>query len=179
VLDNFDRADGMLGANWGGRTSGYRIVSNHLDVRFGDEIFWQATPFGADQEVFVTLTTVDSAGVEQDLLLKSQSASTWRDGVLEVLYDAPGERIQVWTYSKAQGWVQRGADILVTLVNGDQFGARAKADGTVDVYRNGQLLGSRDVSGWTYAANGGYIGMWFMKADNAVVDDFGGGTVVE
>ncbi len=59
--------------------------------------------------------------------------------------------IQVWTYDYSQDWVQHGLDIPVTVANGDQFGARAKADG--------------------------YIGMWFINANDAVLDDFGGGTV--
>ena len=40
------------------------------------------------------------------------------------------------------------------------------------------MIGVRDASSWTYAANGGYIGMWFISAGNALLDDFGGGTVV-
>jgi len=179
VLDNFDRANGAIGANWAGTTSGYSIASNRLDVGTGEaSIFWQGASFGPEQEVFVTLSTIDSAATEHDLLLKSQSGSTWSNGVLEVIYDAVGQRVQVWTYSSAQNWVQRGADIPVTFVNGDQFGARAKANGMVEVYRNGTLLGSRDASGWTYATSGGYLGLWFVNAGNAVLDDFGGGTVV-
>ena len=177
VLDNFNRADGAVGANWGGTTSGYGIASNRLDVGSGGAIMWQGAPFGADQEVYVTLTSIDPSGSEQDLLLKSQSSSTWTSGVLEVLYDSVGNRVQVWTYSGAQGWVQRGADLPVTFANGDQFGARAKANGVVEVYRNGVLIGSRDASGWTYAASGGYIGLWFINAGDAIMDDFGGGTV--
>jgi hypothetical protein len=64
----------------------------------------------------------------------------------------------------------------VTFVNGDQFGARARANGTVEVYRNGVLLGTRDVTGWPYYANGGYLGLWFIYAEDAVLDDFGGWT---
>ena len=177
ILDNFDRANGAIGSSWAGATSGYAIVSNRLDVGTGNPILWQGPSLSADQEAFVTLSTIDSAGEEQDLLLKSQSSSTWSAGVLEVLYDAAGQRVQVWTYSSAQSWVQRGTDIPVTFTNGDQFGARAKANGTVEVYKNGTLVGSRDVSAWTYAASGGYIGLWFMGAGNAVLDDFGGGTI--
>jgi len=98
--------------------------------------------------------------------------------VLEVLYDANGHRVQVWTYSGAQGWVQWGTDLTVTFVDGDQFGARAKANGLVEIYRNGVLIGIRDASGWTYSTSGGYIGLWFINAGTAVLDDFGGGTVV-
>jgi hypothetical protein len=73
--------------------------------------------------------------------------------------------------------VQHGADIPVTFNNGDTLGARAKADGTVEVYKNGDLLGTRDVSSWPYYSMGGYIGLWFIEATGAVLDDFGGGTI--
>jgi len=93
------------------------------------------------------------------------------------MYDANGHRVQVWTYSGTQGWVQWGTDLPVTFVDGDQFGARVKANGMVEIYRNGVLIGIRDASGWTYATNGGYIGLWFINAGTAVLDDFGGGTM--
>jgi hypothetical protein len=73
--------------------------------------------------------------------------------------------------------VQRGADIPVTFVDGDTFGARARPDGTVEVYRNGELLGTRDITAWPHYDDGGYIGLWFAGAYNARLDDFGGGTV--
>ncbi|MCL4294078.1 MAG: PKD domain-containing protein [Anaerolineae bacterium] len=178
VLDSFNRSNGAMGSNWSGGTSGYSIVSNRLDVGSGDNnIYWNVTSFGADQEVYVTLTTVNTVGGEQDLLLKSQSGTAWEDGLIEVLYDAAGQRVQVWTYASAQDWVQRGADIPVTFANGDQFGAKATAGGQVEVYKNGTLLATRSVTAWPYYANGGYIGLWFISAGNAVLDDFGGGTV--
>jgi len=48
----------------------------------------------------------------------------------------------------------------------------------VEVYKNGLLLGTRNVSSWPYYANGGYIGLWFIDAQDALLDDFGGGNVV-
>ena len=73
--------------------------------------------------------------------------------------------------------MQHGADIPVTFVDGDRLGARAYADGTVEVFRNDQLLATRDVSSWPYYADGGYIGLWFIGAEDAILDDFGGGTL--
>lgn len=178
VLDNFNRANGAIGANWAGATSGYSIASNQLDASSSaDDIYWQGGSFGADQEAYITLTNVDPNGGEQDLLLKSQNPSGWTNGVLEVLYDATNDVVQVWTYSASQNWVQHGSDIPVTFNNGDQFGARAKANGDVEVYKNGTLLGTRNVSSWQYYASGGYIGLWFIDAADAVLDDFGGGNV--
>jgi len=140
-------------------------------------MLWKVKPHGKNQEVFVTLTKVDTDANEIDLLLKSQSPTNWGGGVVKVLYDPAAHVVQVWTYSSKQGWVQRGEDIPVTFVDGDQFGARVKANGVVEVYRNGVLIGSSDISGWTYSANGGYIGLWFISAGDAIVDDFGGGMI--
>jgi hypothetical protein len=51
------------------------------------------------------------------------------------------------------------------------------ANGQVRVYKNGTLLGTRDVSGWTYAAGSGYVGVWMLNASASRLDDFGGGTL--
>jgi hypothetical protein len=175
VLDPFTRANGVLGSNWAGTTAGYSIASNQVDVAGGGDIFWKTSLFGAEQEVYITLTTIDQAASEIDLLLKAQNSGTYTGGVIEVLYSPSAHSVQIWTYAAAQGWVQRGADIPVTFVNGDRFGAHATANGQVKIYQNGTLLASRDISSWTFAANGGYIGLWFDQAGNALFDDFGGG----
>jgi YD repeat-containing protein len=175
VLDGFNRADGPLGSDWSGDVSQSSISSAQLLP--GSYIFWGNESFGADQEVYVTFVEVDEDGWEQDLLLKSQSNTTWGDGVLEVLYDANSDLAQVWTWEWPGDWVQHGADIPVTIHNGDTFGARALADGTVEVYKNGELLATRDVTSWSYYDQGGYIGLWFIGAEDAILDDFGGGTI--
>jgi PKD repeat protein/lysophospholipase L1-like esterase/Mg-chelatase subunit ChlD len=180
VLDNFNRANGGIGSNWSGNKPKYNINSNQLKVISNDsnsDIYWNAASFGADQEAYVTFAGVSATATEQNLLLKSQSTTTWGDGVLEVLYDAPNQRVQVWTWEWPAGWVQHGADIPVTFSNGDQFGARAYADGTVEVYKNGTILATHDITSWSYYDQGGYIGLWFIDAQDAVLDDFGGGTI--
>jgi len=176
-LDSFNRANGSLGAGWSGSTGGYALASNAVDVGGGNDVYWMSSSFGADQEAYVTLTTIDPAAGEMDLLLKSQSNGWWGAGLIEVLYEPVNHRVQVWTFATSQGWVQRGADIPVTFVNGDRFGARVTVGGTVTVYRNGNELGSRSVAGWPYVASGGYVGLWMSGASNAMFDDFGGGTV--
>ncbi len=173
-LDNFNRADGGLGGSWSGAVGGYAIRNNQLDVGSGDAVFWN-TAFGADQEVYLTLTAVDPAASEIDLLLKSQSNTGWNSGLIEVWYEPAKSQVKVVTYAASQGWVEHGAALPVTFAAGDVFGARATAAGAVEVYRNGALLGTRDVSAWPHAASGGYIGLWFLNAGNALVDDFGGG----
>jgi hypothetical protein len=179
VLDPFTRANGALGSNWSGTTGGYAIATNRVDVGNGGDIYWSPTSFGANQEVYITLATIDTSGVEIDLLLKAQSRTSWNAGEIEVLYNPVTHVVQVWTFTTAQNWVQRGANIPVTFANGDVFGARATAAGQVQVYRNGTLLGTRDVTttpAWPFAASSGYIGLWFDRASASFIDNFGGGT---
>jgi hypothetical protein len=180
VLDTFNRANGAIGINWGGYASAFSIASNQLDVvagGFDTYAFWRNTAFGADQEAYFTFAQVDADSSEQSLFLKSQSNTSYGNGVIEVLYDANADIVQVWTFHPTGGWTQRGANIPVTFVNGDQFGARALANGTVEVYKNGVLLATRSITGWVLYASGGYIGIWFADAADARLDDFGGGNV--
>ena len=140
-------------------------------------ILWNATSFGANQEAYVTFVQLDAAsGNEHSLILKSQSSSSANSGLLYVMYDHTAKVVQVWTYHPSQDWVQRGANIPVTFANGDPFGARARADGTVEVYRNGTLLATRSITAWPFYANGGYVGLWFVNANGVLADNFGGGT---
>ena len=71
----------------------------------------------------------------------------WGDGVVDVLYDVAGGRLQVWMYDAqaGQGWVQYGRDIPTKFLTGDQFSVQVFADGIVQIHRNGKLLAKRDV----------------------------------
>jgi len=120
---------------------------------------------------------MSNTATDQDLLLKAQSTAGWGYGLVDVQYDAVGHRVVVWTFEQSQSWVQYGADIPVTFVNGDRFGARALANGTVEIYRNGVLIATRNIASWPYYASGGYLGVWFGNAKDALIDDFGGGTI--
>jgi len=178
ITDNFNRANGALGSGWSGNTTGYSILSNQLDVGTTEDVYWNTSSFGADQEAFVTLATIDPNATEIGLILKAQSSTGLGAGLIEVLYQPSGNYVQVWTYrNTSEGWRQRGTNIPVTFAAGNQFGARAKANGLVDVYKNGTLLATRDVTAWSYSASGGYIGLFNIGAPNTLLDNFGGGTV--
>jgi hypothetical protein len=182
ILDTFNRPNGNLGSNWKGATGSYRISSNQVDVRRDGAIYWK-TPFGVDQEVFVTLTAVDTAGFEQDLLLKAQGqyGPNWGEGVIELQYRAASHTVELWTFRPdTLTWQSYGA-IPVNFADGDQFGARALSNGIVIVYKNGIEAGYFTLNAADQAffnPKGGYIGLWFINAANAFFDDFGGGTLL-
>jgi len=148
-------------------------------------IYWNKTAFGVSQEAFVTLSTVDPAGTENDLLLKVQASGTgvinYKKGYIEVWYSPKAHAVRVDTLlPNASSWTIYTPDIPVTFNNGDKFGARALADGTVHIYKNGSEVGVVTLNAKDQAffnSRGGYIGLWFIGSPNAYFDDFGGGNV--
>jgi len=176
VLDNFNRANGGVGAGWVDEAWSYSIGSKQLRHNGTiARIEWGAAA-GPDQEAYVTWAGLTSTSPEQDLILKCQG-TTWVDGHIAVRYEAKNSRVSVYTLTSPGNWVNRGAITRVTLAEGDRFGARATRDGAVRVYRNGTLLGSVSVAGWAYAASGGRIGVSWGNGSSTRADDFGGGTL--
>jgi hypothetical protein len=152
-----------------------------VDVRREGAIYWKDA-FGVNQEVFVTLSTVDLAGGEQDLLLKVQGqyGPNWGEGVIEAFYDPFSNTVTVWTFRLDTLKWHSYAPIPVTFADGDQFGARALSTGEVVIYKNGVEVGyvTLNAADQTFFnSKGGHIGLWFLDARDAFFDDFGGGDV--
>lgn len=177
ALDRFNRANGSLGSSWTGELAGLAVRSNALvQTASGTPTpTWKSAVFGPDQEAYVTLSAITSTSPEHGVLLKCQGTS-WKSGTIEVRYDARVNKITVATYTSGSGWRTRYT-IDQSLVAGDQLGGRALSNRTVEVYRNGVKLGTASVSGWTYAAKGGRIGLRLGNAKASRLDDFGGGNV--
>ncbi|MCA9874184.1 MAG: IPT/TIG domain-containing protein [Anaerolineales bacterium] len=184
VLDNFNRPNSNnLGGNWSSSSTGYRINNNNLQVRGGAlTVQWTNQSFGPDQEVYFTFVDVSGQASEQNLLLKFSG-----NAVIQAIYHQGAADVEVQTYDPFNGWQSHGS-FPATFANGDQFGARTLQDGTVNLYKNGALLGSTNVTtgpnGWptSLAQGGGQIGVWFLGTTNfgpgdARIDNFGGGNV--
>jgi hypothetical protein len=175
IIDTFNRGNGGVGAGWGGNPAAFSLYGAQVNTVGSDAWMFRTNQFGAKQEVYFTFKAINSAAAEIDLILKSQSSTTWKNGLMEVWYEPSTHRVRVMTYTAAQGWVQRGPNIPVTFNVGDRFGARARSDGFVEVYRNTTLLATVDARGWTYATSGGYVGLWVANGQYTQIDDFGGG----
>ncbi len=188
VLDNFDRRDGKLGSNWRGDTGGYSIRSKQVQVFGGGPIYWMkggaASVYGADQKVCLTLTGVVLAGGDHAVMLKVQGGSSphWNKGVIDVSYLPSGGYVSVDTYQPGNpgpfnGWFH-AAPMPATFAAGDVLGARALADGTVRVYKNGVLIGVMDTKsahGNFFVNKGGRLGICYRDAASARFDNFAGG----
>jgi hypothetical protein len=182
VLDNFNRANGSVGSNWALATgmNRYRIAGNRLDVQLGGALVWRPASFGANQEAFVILSTIDTRSPAQGVLLKAQSTSQAETGVIAVVYDARARAVRVSTLRANRPiWTNYG-NTSVTFANGDQLGARALANGAVEIYKNGTLIATVTLNTSDQAffnSRGGRIGLWTLLAPSAFFDDFGGGSV--
>jgi hypothetical protein len=132
--------------------------------------------FGANQEVYTTLHALDASAPEIKLVLKAQGTGACE--LLSAWYRPSRGSVRIETCHNTTIWTQHGTDLPVTFVAGDRFGARAKADGTVEVSKNGTLVGSRTVAAsWPYRANGGRIGGWLNGTAGTILDDVGGGSL--
>jgi len=180
VLDDFNRKNGRLGRSWSGAKSGYRIVDQQVYCRKSGPIYWKPGVLAADQQAFFTLAHVNPTGLEQGLLLKVQDKAnnpeSWRKGAISVFYSAKEGKIGIKSCVPRQGW-KTLAMLDATLQDGDQLGGRAGADGMVRAFVNGVEIGSVD-AGSFFVGKGGRIGLWFTDAEDAVLDDFGGGGAV-
>ncbi|MBK9925000.1 MAG: ExeM/NucH family extracellular endonuclease [Anaerolineales bacterium] len=183
ILDNFNRANGSLGSNWKGSTSTslYRIDSNKVDVRGNGAIYWK-NAFGVNQEASVLLSTVDTAGREQDLLLKVQGgiSPNWGAGAIEVLYNAPTNSVNVNTFLPSTLTWFEYPSIPVTFANGDELGAQALATGEVVIFKNGIEVGRVTMNSADqtfFNTRGGNIGLWFINSTSTFFDNFSGGNV--
>lgn len=177
VRDNFNRPNGQAGTRWIDPASIFRVKSLRLTASATGQAFWQAATFGADQEAFAALAVMDKA-TELGVLLKVQQSNGTMTGAVKVSYVPADGVVRVATYTQADGWQAVGSDVKASFIDGDKLGARVHKDGSVELYKNGGLIGRNSVAGWAYAASGGRIGVHLAQpASAAALDNFGGGDV--
>ncbi len=175
VLDNFNRANGPIGGQWVDDNATLVIQDSTMRQTNGSATtVWNGATFGSDQEAYITLRTVTPTATETDLMLKVQGL-TWAAGHIEVRCDPQASTVVVSTYDPSGGWQQRGVLTGITLVAGDQFGARARPSGVVEVFVNGASRGQVSTAGWPFNGSGGRLGLTITGATSTQFDDFGGG----
>jgi len=184
--------DGSLGDNWGGATGlrFYRVVSapiglasdasqllTHvsddgvLDVGLGGPIFWKQE-LGPDQQASIKFLGVSPVGI-QGLLLKVKP--DWKRSAIVVYYNPVTKRVGIATYKFGKG-LQILHSTRMRLHNGDQLSGRAQTDGSVQAYVNGLLVIEAN-AGTDFQDRGGVVGLLFIRARHALLDDFSGATI--
>ncbi|HET9326805.1 MAG TPA: PQQ-dependent sugar dehydrogenase [Candidatus Eisenbacteria bacterium] len=173
VIDNFNRPNGLLAAPWG-NTSGAAIASNQLRATTSSSSpIWTGTQFAPDQEAYYTFASAPQGEFHIHLKLQYVGGSASH---IEVKYAG---NVQITTFDDTGvGWVMRGPPMAVTFNSGDTFGARAYGS-TVNVYKNGTLVGTRSIAGWQFVGSPGYVGLAMINnGSGSRLDNFGGGSFV-
>jgi hypothetical protein len=187
VIDDFNRRDGVLGRHWFTllpSVASYRIEQHQVRPVAGSHALWVGgPPLGASQKASLVMTDVhDGRHGSQAMLLKVQGPKwlpLYLFGGIKVSYESNQKVVRVITH---QPW--RGERVIgrfpAQFTDGDRFSATALADGTVHVYRNGQLIGSADTRpshGSWFASRGGWVGVAYDPGVKAKFDDFAGGSI--
>lgn len=168
VSDNFNRADGGLGANWITLTSSDapQIVNNEVSQTSVAvaAAFWSANSFNDDQFASVTIGTTTSTGFTGAVRM-SASADT-------MYFGAAGDFIQLYKVI-AGGYTQLGA-VFTPVLSGDML--RLTANGTtVSLTLNGiEIINVTDSDIASGSAG------FFCEGDNvhaATLDDWQGGNL--
>lgn len=178
VLDDFNRPDGLLGPSWTGGASSFHVSSNALVLQGGGAWgLWGPASFGSSQEAFVTFVTAPESAGPHNLYLKVQAGNLLA-GCIRVSADPGTASVTVATFEPGIGWVTRGGPYPAPFAAGDRFGARAYVDGSVQVFRNGERVGTANLADWRFGPLGGAIGLELTNGVHTRLDDFGGGDAV-
>lgn len=188
VLDDFNRADGGLGGDWGAIVPGVGVqplaISSNEAAPSASGVcaeYWSGESFGADCEVYVTLAAAPGTGngVAVGARVADPGSVSTYDGY-DVVYTQSGGTDTIV--------VRRVTDVVPTTIltinldlsAGDKLGMSLVGD-LIRVYVD-------DGDGWvsvgevldsTYENQGGYLVIATTSGTAARLDDFGGGDVVE
>lgn len=184
VLDDFNRANGAPGANWGVAIFGDsipNIVSNQLDWPQFPTAYWAASTFAANQEVFAKRINTGAGLPENGFLLRFASPNTANEsGYYALIYADGGTELFKLT-SGLGSKVSLGFTNAGTIPSADVYVCVTAVDSTITVYSgtNGVTWTSRKTYSDSTHNRTGYIGL-FSENNHTVtsaLDDFGGGTI--
>jgi len=192
ILDNFNRGNEgpPPSANWftptgpvgmgGLKVAGNQcIISDLNDIGYGSA-FWTGSTFGPDCEAYITGVTVpdeDVRFIRLYLRMTTTDYATMDGYIVSFVYDTSQCICQISRIDNGAN-TQLGADINITLSDGDKLGADISGvnPSTITAYQDTgggwASIGSREDSDHDGA---GYIALAANDLITTVMDDFGGG----
>jgi hypothetical protein len=181
VLDDFNRADGALGANWPGDikdTHVLPVIASNQMVPVGTtgyaQAYW-ADVFDADQEVFVKLAARAGSTKDMSLALRltnpGASPTCYFVGIANL---SAASNIELYVFVNGTPGAPAVIASNVSWADGDIFGVRIVGS-TITVYKNGEVLNS--IEDATISGDG-YIGIEIGNSAGVALEDFGGGDYV-
>src|SRR5437899_2007498 len=188
ILDKFNRADEnplSNGGKWSnpliaGETS-LQVISNTCRPNgpsSASSNWWSDASFGADTEVFITVSTAGAAADYVGITVRTVNEnSASLDGyILYVTFPS------TWQFFRLDNgaFTQLGANVTQTVASGDAMGLSIVGTTLTAYYKasGGSWVSLNTRTDSTYTA-AGHIGIDEKSAGpTTILDDFGGGTVV-
>jgi hypothetical protein len=182
VLDNFNRANGALGASW---TSGFYGDGTTLGVNSNQLAnsatawagsYYNVASYGPDCEIYFDIPTKDTGG-SASFVLWLRAGGTLTGNPTGYYMTCDGG---VWSIRRADGTgsdTQLGSTFFQTITNGDSLGFSAVGSTLTAYYKAGAgswtTLTTRTDS--TYSAAGKLV--IEIQSNIVRLDNFGGGTI--
>jgi hypothetical protein len=166
VLDDFDRMNNPVGANWTTITNAMEVVSNQCSANAIAGGYWNPGEFTADQEAYLTFAGWNAAnnGVIHAYIAMRRDSGTGL-GLLFSLTPLAGGLVRFCCSTNS-------FCVEVEAVPGDVFGAVVIGD-AIYMQQNGVLIGTTSDDTYLDAGNIGIVmnGLGYTT----LLDDFGGG----
>lgn len=165
VSDNFNRANGSLGANWTtvpGTTA--PKINNNMAVPGSaatvNSAYWSATTFGTDQYAQASLPNSAGNQFGPGIAVRLSGATGYF-----LWYGNSANTVSIWRMDSSASWTQLTQSGPLTVSAADIWMIQAVGS-TISAYQNGNLVAQ--VTDATYAA--GSPGIWMYYASNQITN---------
>ena len=179
ILDSFTRSDGAIGSNWNVFAGGFNVSSNAIvptTANLTNIAIWAGSTFGADQEVYTTIT---NGGTNSDKITLYFRGTIATQNAYVVLADPVASTITLYTF--LNGTLTEIGSASQSMASGDSIGASAVGSAIKVFYKD-------EPSGWAQIisvnnsdlSSGGSIGIGSPTGTgtpNITFDNFGGGNI--
>lgn len=185
ITDDFNRANGVLGANYTrglGTANTIQVVSNAAQVGVSSSDFYAlytGTSFGSDQEAAITIVS-DFFPTDDYVQLAARASgadSTFAGYAVYTNLTSGAGNTEIARYSAGSSTTLKSA--TVTFSSGDQIGIRVTGSNPVviSLLKNGSVVDSYSDSSGSRISSGGTIGFGAYEygGNTSVLDDFTGG----
>lgn len=186
VLDDFNRANGALGANWG-TLAGLGASAPSVDTNTwvaGDGYegsYWSAATHGADCECYVTASDSAGAGLFFGVLLRLVDPGSAGTADAYGFHYAPdnGGEVYIVIYEDGVETEIGAREAWTTLTDGDAIGAEAISDALKLYTREGGTWTERVSRTNSVISGAGNMGLHTFDPGgiDLRLDDFSGGTI--
>ncbi len=178
-LDDFNRADGALGANWTADIGlAPQVVSNMLGPAASDTAaeYFRATGAGTIGDTHAEVKIVSTTNIGDPLVCVRVASAAFNDMYVAYAHGSGASSALDLYRRDAGAWVSLATNTFTQWTIGDTFGLEVTGSGATVVcklFRNGSQVGSTyNDTAATRKTAAGYVGIRLQNVATARFDDF-------